>query len=51
MARKRTGLRNRYRSGRGTYSRQRKSESADRYGAWKDGRRQQPERIAGRLLP
>ena len=50
MSRKRTGLRNKFRSGRGTYSREGKADSADRYGTWKDGQRKQPERIAGRLV-
>jgi hypothetical protein len=50
MSRKRTGLRNKYRSGRGTYSRDRKAETADRYGTWDSGKRKQPERIAGKLI-
>jgi hypothetical protein len=37
--RKRTGLRNRYRSGRGSYSRNRKTLAADRYGTWDKGAR------------
>jgi hypothetical protein len=31
------GLRNRYRSGRSTYSRKNKGQRADRYGQYKDG--------------
>lgn len=42
----RSGLRNRRRSGRGTYSRQKKGRVADSYGTWKNGERQSSESIA-----
>jgi len=48
--RKRTGIRNRYRTGRGSYSLKRKSESRDRYGKFTNGRRDTADVIAGRTL-
>jgi hypothetical protein len=51
MARKRTGLRNRYRSGgTGTYSTQRKSREADRYGEYRNRSMLKPDIIAGRTM-
>lgn len=48
MSRKRTGLRNKYRSGGlSTYSRNAKRRDADSYGTWVQGRRSKPESIAG----
>lgn len=47
MARKRTGLRNRRRDGRGTYSIRHKSRTADIYGSMQDGRVGQQDIIAG----
>lgn len=38
MARKRTGLSNRFRSGRSTYSVRHKQRVADRYGQFRDGK-------------
>jgi stalled ribosome alternative rescue factor ArfA len=38
--RNRTGLRNRTRGGKGTYARKRKGRSADHYGTWVNGVRQ-----------
>jgi hypothetical protein len=49
MSRKRTGLRNKHRRGLGTYCRNRKSESCDRYGAYTLGRQDRPDVIAGRV--
>lgn len=46
MARRRTGLRNRKRTGRSTYSRLGKSRSADYYGSYASGKQVTPERIA-----
>ena len=48
--RKRTGNRNRYRSGRGTYSKRGKGPTADRYGSWDRGRQDRPDVVAGRTL-
>lgn len=45
MPRCRTGLRNRYRGGRGSYSRNRKSVVTDYYGVWRDGRQMTPDKI------
>lgn len=50
MARKCTGLRNRFRSGRGTYSIKRKRTTADRYGTYVNGRPTAPEVISGRSV-
>lgn len=51
MSRKRTGLRNKYRTGgTGTYSAQRKARHADRYGAYKGRTMEKPDVIAGRTL-
>jgi len=48
--RKRTGLRNRYRSrGRSRYSRLGKRRDADSYGHYINGRQDRPDMIAGRL--
>jgi hypothetical protein len=48
--RKRTGLRNRGRSGRSTYSVQNKSRRADRYGTYYGRRCESPDTIAGHTL-
>lgn len=48
--RHRTGLRNRSRTGRSTYSKRRKSVAADFYGQWERGRVVRPEVIAGHAL-
>jgi hypothetical protein len=50
MARKRTGLRNRYRSGRSTYCAQDKAKSRDRYGKYMNGKCLDSDVIAGRTL-
>ena len=51
MARKRTGLRNRYRSGgRSTYSTERKARSSDMYGEYQNGRQVKNDVIAGHVL-
>lgn len=51
MARKRTGLRNRYRQGgRSTYSVERKARSADMYGKYQNGRQVKNDVVAGRAL-
>jgi len=52
LARKQTGLRNRYRRGAGlsTYARQGKRKLADSYGSWQSGKRVGSEVIAGRSL-
>lgn len=47
MSRKRTGLRNRDRGGRSTYSTKNKGALADRYGQWTLGRQDRPDVIAG----
>jgi len=47
--RKASGLRNRYRSGRGSYSRGNKAKVADHYGKFVAGRRVEDDRIAKRL--
>lgn len=47
MGRKHTGLRNRYRTGRSTYSVLNKGRRADRYGAFEQGRQRSPDIIAG----
>jgi len=41
----RTGLRNRHRTGRSTYSRENKAAVADRYGEFENGRRKTADRI------
>lgn len=51
MARKSTGLRNRHRGGRGTYSRNRKNHAADSYGRYENGRLTVPERIREWIQP
>lgn len=48
--RKRTGLHNRDRDGRGTYSIQQKSKDADRYGQWNKGERHGPETLNGHTV-
>ena len=48
--RKRTGLANRYRHGRSTYSRRKKNGVADTYGAWDNGRQTRSERVNGSVL-
>lgn len=48
--RKRTGLRNRYRSSRSTYSKKNKHLTADRYGTYQQGRLQSAESLAGRSV-
>ena len=51
MSRKRTGLRNRYRSGgTGTYSAQRKGKFADRYGSYRGRVCDTPDLIAGHTV-
>jgi hypothetical protein len=50
MARKRTGIRNRYRSGKSSYSVKGKSTSRDRYGKFTNGRQDTPDVVAGRTL-
>ena len=50
MARKRTGLSNRFRSGRSTYSIKGKGKNADKYGSYTQGRIQTNESIAGRSI-
>lgn len=51
MARKRSGLRNRYRAGgRSAYSVQRKARTADRYGEYANGRQVKQDVIAGHAL-
>jgi hypothetical protein len=51
VARKQTGLRNRYRTGRSTYSIEHKSRGADRYGVYDKGRQSRADVIAGNTLP
>jgi hypothetical protein len=48
--RKRTGLHNRGRKGKSTYSAKRKRLTADRYGSWAGGRQTGGEVIAGRSV-
>lgn len=50
MARKRTGLRNRRRHGRGPYSVERKARTADMYGEYQNGKQVKMDVIAGRVL-
>ena len=50
MGRKQTGLANRRRSGRSTYSKQHKSRGADRYARWSNGKRETADIIAGATL-
>lgn len=50
MARKRTGLRNRWRNGRGSYSKRKKGAEADRYGSWTTGKLSGGEVIAGHSI-
>lgn len=48
--RRRTGLRNRFRDGKGTYSEQGKRRTADRYGGFEQGRQKSVEVINGRQV-
>lgn len=48
--RHRTGLRNRFRNGKGTYSKKDKRKDADSYGTFVQGKRTRAETIAGRSL-
>jgi hypothetical protein len=50
MSRKRTGLRNRFRSGRSVYSLKDKHASRDRYGKFTSGKQDTPDVIAGRTI-
>lgn len=50
MGRKQTGLRNRYRSGRSTYSICHKSRTADKYGVYDKGRQLRADVLAGTAL-
>jgi hypothetical protein len=47
---KSSGLANKLRTGRGTYSRQKKGREADRYGTWNQGVQQTADVICGRTL-
>lgn len=49
MSRKSSGLRNRYRTGKGTYHKLRKNRVADYYGTWVNGRCTEAERIGRHL--
>jgi hypothetical protein len=51
MGRRHTGLRNRFRTGRSTYSVERKSRTADRYGQYSNGKQIRADVIAGSILP
>lgn len=48
--RKRTGLRNKFRSGQGAYSRNRKRQISDSYGSYDRGVRSTPEVVAGHTV-
>jgi hypothetical protein len=48
--RKASGLRNKFRTGRSTYSIKAKNRKADKYGEWKAGIQVRSENIAGRVL-
>lgn len=48
--RKQTGLRNRFRSGRSTYSVKGKSKVGDKYGAWDKGTQTRSEVVNGKTL-
>lgn len=50
FGRSHTGLRNRHRSGRSTYSIKRKASVKDRYGKFNQGRQETPDVIAGHVL-
>jgi hypothetical protein len=50
MSRKRTGLRNRFRNGRGKYSTTHKARKADRYGEYSTGKLIRSELIAGNVI-
>lgn len=50
MGRKRTGLRNRFRTGRSKYSTEHKAFTADRYGEYDQGKSKRPEKVAGRTI-
>ena len=48
--RRQTGLRNKTRSGKGTYTNQVKLASADRYGTYRDGILIRSEAVAGHVI-
>lgn len=50
MSRKRTGLRNKFRRGRSTYSASGKSRSADTYGQYERGKQTTQDIIGGHVL-
>ncbi len=50
IGRRHTGLRNRFRNGRSSYSVKGKGRRADRYGAWEQGRQRTPDIIAGHSI-
>jgi len=50
QGRRGSGLRNRHRNGKHSYSRKGKGSSRDSYGKFDNGRRVQPEKIAGRTV-
>lgn len=50
MSRKRTGLRNRHRDGRSTYSVKGKAAHRDSYATFANGRQTRPDIIAGHVL-
>jgi hypothetical protein len=50
VSRKRTGLRNRNRTGKHTYFLKHKSGTGDRYGEWAQGYQLRPDVIAGRVM-
>lgn len=50
-SRRGSGLRNRHRNGRGTYSRQNKIARADRYGKYENGRCLYPDHIKEWIQP
>jgi hypothetical protein len=50
VSRKRTGLRNRFRNGRGPYSINRKARTADMYGEYQNGKQVKQDVIAGHVL-
>jgi hypothetical protein len=47
--RKRTGLRNKFRTGKSTYAKRKKGAQADRYGSYVGGELRSSETIAGTL--
>lgn len=50
FGRSHTGLRNRHRSGRSTYSVKRKGSQRDIYGTFQQGKQMSPDVIAGHVL-